>query len=252
MAAYILETDLTEVLTQVAEAAAGIGSILASMKNVELARKYYDIYKYQRDFYYSVFQSGVEVPLITEIYFKPYYYKDYAARVDTLYNSATGPFGGQSGDIMGWWARHTGMYGEAPDAQITELETDTARLRSDWSNYLFRFEELWADVRNDKRWADRLMLHNVGLKQGTQVVSNLTSSLKEYQANISDMGNQLATYGNGIAAYAGYKRGMADTADNFSHGAVFSAADGSPRVMSSPGMIGHKDYVDTVTVGKYV
>jgi hypothetical protein len=140
------------------------------------------------------------------------------------------------------------MYGEQPDAQISELEVDTARIRSDWSNYLFRFEELWADVRNDKRWADRLMLHNVGLKQGTSVVSNLTSSLKEYQANISDLGNQLATYGNGIAMYAGYKRGLSDTADDFSRGTTF-AQDGSPRVMSAPGMIGHKDYYDRVTTG---
>lgn len=248
MAGYIVMTSLTETFTQIAEAAAGIGSLLAGLKNVQLARKYYDIYTHQREFYYSVFQQGVEIPLLTEIYFKPYYYKDYGARVDTLYNPVTGPFGGDSGDILGWWKRHSAMYGVLPDPEITELEVDTARIRSDWSNYLFRFEELWADVRNDKRWADRLMLHNVGLKQGTQVVTNLTSSLKEYQANISDLGNQLATYGNGIATYAGYKRGLADTADDHSKGTTY-AQDGSPRIMSSPGMIGHRDYNDVVTVG---
>jgi hypothetical protein len=248
MVGAIFSTDLTEIATQIAEAAAGIGSILAGFKNVELARKYYDLYQHQREFYYTVFQAGVEVPLINEIYNTPYYNRDYAARVGTLYNADTGPFGGRSGDILGWWTRHSNMYGEQPDAQISELEVDTARIRSDWSNYLFRFEELWADVRNDKRWADRLMLHNVGLKQGTSVVSNLTSSLKEYQANISDLGNQLATYGNGIAMYAGYKRGLSDTADDFSRGTTF-AQDGSPRVMSAPGMIGHKDYYDRVTTG---
>lgn len=214
--------DTTEIATQIAEAIAGIGSIVAGMKNVELARKYYDLYKQQRDFYYSVFQQGVEIPLISEVYNTPYYYKDYAARVNTLYNADTGPFGGESGDITGWWIRHANMYGQDKDGMIGELEADEARIRSDWTNYLFRFEELWADVRNDQRWANRLTVHNIGLKQGAQVATNLQTSLEKFQDNISDLSSQLATYGNGIAQYAGYKRGLQDTSNQFNTGTSFA------------------------------
>lgn len=224
MATANFVTDITEIITQAAEAAAGIGSILAGFKNVELARKYYDLYAEQRNFYYDVFHNGVEAPLINELYTIPVYARQYATRVATLYNGVTGPFGGQSGDILGWWTRHANMYGAAVDAQITELDTDQARLQSDWTNYLFRFEELWADVRNDTRWTRRLAAHNLGIKQGSAVSATLNSSLTEFQGHISDMASQLATYGNGIARYAGYKRGMADTVDDFNSGAAYERA----------------------------
>ena len=223
MATASFMTDLVEIATQAAEAAAGIGSVLAGFKNVALARKYYDLYRSQREFYYSVFQNGVERPLIAEVYTRAFYYKDYAGRVNTLYNSVTGPFGGESGDIEGWWSRHAAMYGQPISEDISELETDKARLQSDWSNYLFRFEELWADVRNDKRWAERLMVHNIGIKQGAQVSTSLQTSLSQYQDNIQDLSSQLATYGNGIAKYVGYKRGMQDTADDFTSGTQFGS-----------------------------
>lgn len=242
MVGAIFETNLTEIFTQVVEAAAGIGAIVAGFQQIELARKYYDLYKQQRDFYYTVFHTGVEVPLISEIYNKAYYNRDYAARVATLYNSVTGPLGGASGDTLGWWTRHANMYGQSPDEEITELEADNAKLRSDWSNYLFRFEELWADVRNDSRWSARLMVHNLGLKQGTAVAASMNSALGQYQDNITDLSNQLATYGNGIARYAGYKRGMSDTANDFNHGTTFNG-NGNGSIPNNGGMM-HANQAD--------
>lgn len=233
MATANFVVDTTELLTQAAEAAAGIGSIVVGFKNVELARKYYNLYKRQQDFYYDVFQSGVEIPLLQEVYNLPYYAKDYAARVATLYNSVTGPFGGASGDTLGWWTRHANMYGVTPDSHITELDADLVRLQSDWTNYLFRFEELWADVRNDSRWARRLLVHNIGLKQGAQVSASLNSSLKEYQGHITDLSSQLAAYGNGIAKFAGYKRGMPDTADMFSQGTSYETKQAPTQELSN-------------------
>lgn len=229
MATASFVTDLTEVATQIAEAAAGIGSIVSGFKTVSLARKYYDLYKQQRDFYYTVFQNGVESPLINEANAIPFYYADYAARAATAFNTVTGPFGGESTNTLGWWTRHSNMYADSPDPLITELDADTARLRSDWANYLFRFEELWQEVRNDSRWSKRLAVHNIGLKQGTAVVSSLNSSLDQYQENIADLGNQLATYGNGIAKYVGYKRGLADTADDFTTGTNFRGGSTESR-----------------------
>lgn len=237
------QIDLVEIATQVIEAAAGIGALVQGFKLAELSRKYYDLYNAQRQFYYTVFQNGVEVPLIADVYGKPIYVINYVTRAATAYNSITGPFGGASTDIAGWWKRHANMYAFAPDPLITELPVDQAALQSDWTNYLFRFEELWADIRNDERWARRLALHSIGIKQGAEVSTALDSALTQYQENIQDFSNQLATYGNGAAKYAGYKRGLADMADEFSHGTQYQRNVSPATVGASSGTTIGTNYV---------
>lgn len=217
MAAAAFVTDLTEIATQVAEAAAGVAGILASFKLLDLARDYYDLYRDQREFYYTTFQQGVEGPLAQEVYDDPIPVLDYAGRVGTAYDIATGPFGGRSSDMRAWWQRHRQAYGMLEDANLLkESVLDIQRVKSDWTNYLFRFEETYYDLRNDIRWRKRIALHNIGIKEGTAVTSSMATSLGQYQDQIQDFANQMATYGNGIARYVGYQRGLADTADDFS------------------------------------
>lgn len=216
MAGAAFVTDLTEIATQAAEAAAGIGSILSGFKLLDLSKDYYKLYKAQRDFYYDTFHVRVESPLANEVYSDPAPHLDYSGRVSSAYNSETGPFGGKSADARGWWERHASAYGAILDTRLLlELPLDTARVKSDWTNYFFRFEESYYDVRNDIRWRKRLALHNLGIKQGTGVSSAMSNALSGYQSHISDLGSQLATYGNGIARYVGYKRGLSDTSDDF-------------------------------------
>lgn len=216
MAAAAFVTDLTEILTQAAEVAAGVGGVLAGFKLLDLSKDYYRLYQRQREFYYNTFQVGVEAPLASEVYEDIAPVLDYEGRVNTAYNAATGPFGGKSTDAEGWWKRHASAYGAPADTRLaSELPLDQQRVQSDWTNYLFRFEESYYDVRQDIRWRKRLAIHNLGIKQGTAVSSAMDSALKGYQSHISDLGSQLATYGNGIARYAGYKRGLSDTADDF-------------------------------------
>ena len=216
MAAAIFMTDITEMLTQVAEAAAGIGGVLSSYKLLDLSKDYYKLYKGQRIFYHNNFVGGLEQPLFNYVMGIAIPTLNYASRVSTAYDIATGPFGGQSGSAQGWWERHAAAYGAILDPRLTrEMLLDDARIKTDWTNYLFRFEEQYYDVRTDIRWRKRLALHNIGIKQGTAVVSTLDSSLKLYQGHIADFSNQLATYGNGIARYVGYKRGLSDTVDDF-------------------------------------
>jgi hypothetical protein len=222
MAAATFETDLVEIATQVAEAAAGIGSFISGLQNIDLARKYYDLYNQQRQFYYNVFQNGAEKNLATQTYSAPTYVVNYGARAQTVLNPSTGPLGTIATDIAGWAARHAGMFAQVVDPDITELALDKARLTSDWVNYLYRFEELWADIRNDTRWAQRLTVHNVGIKQGTAITAALSDAVRGYSDQITDLSSQLATYGNGIAKYAGYKRGLQDTAQEFTVGTSFS------------------------------
>lgn len=214
--------DTTEIATQVAEAAAGLGSLISGFENIALARRYYDLYNQQRQFYYNTFQNGAERNLATQAYGEAAYVINYASRVDSALNPATGVLTNPITDVVGWVMRRAAMFAQGMDSEITELSTDNAKLRSDWVNYLYRFEELWADIRNDNRWAHRLTVHNVGIKQGTSISAALGGAVQQYSSQITDLASQLATYGNGIAKYAGYKRGLQDTAEDFTVGTAFS------------------------------
>lgn len=213
-------TDLTEIATQAAEAAGGIAGIYAGFKMLDLAEDYYKLYRDQREFYYTTFQRGVEQPLAVEVYQDPRPTLDYAGRVATMYNKDTGPFGGLATDAMGWRARHLATVGDAADAQYNAMfeevyASDDMRLRSDWTNYMFRFEETYYDTRVDIWWKKRLSLHNIGIKQGTAVTSAMSGALDNFQSHIAEFGSQLATYANGIARQSAYKKGVNDTADDF-------------------------------------
>lgn len=216
MASAAFVTDLTEILTQATEAAAGIASVVNSFKVLDIAKDYYRLYKDQQDFYYNTFQNGLEAPLANEVYGLEMPTLDYAKRIGYMYDKATGPLGGKATDAEGWMVRHAEAYGATiPEAMKEEMKVDMLRVQSDWTNYMFRFEETYYDVLMDIRWKKRLTLHNIAIKSGTAVSSAMSGALGEYQQHIADFSSQLATYGNGIARHVGYKRGLADTAADF-------------------------------------
>lgn len=208
-----MASAVLEVATEIIEAAAAIFSTIASFDMLDVARDYYDIYDAQRRFYHDTFQLGVETPLAAELFGQPIYVLNYNTQIDTLYDPNTGPFGGDSTDVAGWWNRHAAMYSTKPDDSITELNPDLARLQSDWANYLFRYEEHYGDVLNDIRFNNRLMMHNTGLKQMTSVSASLSTSFAKYEEALNDTLDTFAALGNGAAQLAGYRKGLTDTAD---------------------------------------
>jgi len=207
--------DTVEIATQAAEAAGALGSVYTGFKLLKVARDYYDLYKQQRDFYYATFQNAVEAPLAVETFGVPIKQLDHTAQAATIYDANTGPLGGQSGDIGGWWDRHAAMYHTVRDDIITALVPDTARLQTDWANYLFRFEEHYVDVFNDIRFNRRLGVHNIGLKQGAYVSAALSTSFSNYEDMLDGTADALSATANGAAMYAGYRRGLTDTYDDF-------------------------------------
>lgn len=206
--------------------AVGVLFAANAFKSLDLARKYYDLYKEQRDFYYATFQNGVEGPLSLEVAAIPIRTANYTARLAELYDIGFGILAGSAASVPVWLERHRAMYADVPVATIDqEIYSDTSRIVSDWSNYLFRYEEHIVDTENDIRWRKRMMLHNIGIKQGTAVAAALDQSLGMFQEQLNGLSDQLATYGNGIAKYAGYRKGTADTADSFQ--------SAQPRILSS-------------------
>lgn len=176
MAAATFMTDLVEIVTQAAEAAAMIGSLWSSAKMVSQARSYYNLYNAQKQFYYSVFQRGAEAPLAAGVYGEAVVPVDYSGAVGELYLT-TGIFGGSMSDISGWWSRHGAMFGTAqsPSLLNDELPVDQQLIWSQWANVMFRFEESNVDLLNDQRWDHRMKLHNVAMKRQSEVVSELAS-----------------------------------------------------------------------------
>jgi hypothetical protein len=207
--------DTVEIATQAAEAAGALASAYTGFKLLAVARDYYKLYQQQRDFYYTVFQSGVEAPLAVETFGVQIKQLDHTAQAATIYDTSTGPLGGQSGDIGGWWDRKAAMYNTVRSDIITALEADTARLQSDWANYLFRFEEHYVDVFNDIRFNRRLGIHNIGLKQGAYISAALSTSFSNYEDMLDGTADALSATANGAAMYAGYRRGLTDTYDDF-------------------------------------
>lgn len=223
MAAAAFVTDLTEIATQIVEAVAGIANIYNSFRLLSVSRGYYNLYAQQKAFHYATFQQKLETPLAAEVYSIPLPTLDYARAVMSAYNADTGPFGGKATDADGWWNRHGATYGTVQDERLRrEFLAEVERVKTDWTNYLFRFAEAYYDLENDVRWKKRLALHNIGIKTGTAVSSALGGSLSTFQEHVQDFSNQLATYGNGIARLSGYKNGLADTSDQFDRGTFTS------------------------------
>jgi len=225
--------DVVEIATQVVEAIGTIASAMSSAALLEVAEDNYDLYRQQKDYYNSTFQMGVEAPLVAEVMAMPRLMLDYSAQAATVYNASTGPFGGQVGDAGGWWDRHAAMYNTVRNAHITEYDADMSRLRSDWANYLFRFEEHNTDILNDIRWNRRLALHNVGIKQGTSISAALSTAFSGYEDAMNDSADQFATFANGAASYAGYRKGMSDTNSTF-YESTHTSSPKAPRMGTGP------------------
>jgi len=211
MAAAVFETDLTEIITQAVEAAAMIGSLWSSFGVVDLARSYYNLYNAQRQFYYSTFQQGAEAPLAVAVYNTPIATTQYAGSAAQLY-SPTGVFGGLMGDIDGWWARHSQMFGaeQAIPILTDEVAQDYILIQSQWTNVMFRFAEVNFDLLSEQRWDHRMKLHNVALKQMSTVLGGLASAVESREDTLSDRASNFADMSNSAAQRRGLVQGHKD------------------------------------------
>lgn len=241
MAAATFETDLTEIITQVIEAAAMLGSLWSSFGVVDLARSYYNLYNTQRQFYYATFQQGAEAPLAVTVYNVPLVTTDYGGASAQLYNT-TGPFGGQMASFEGWWERHARMFATPQNATIItdESQQDDFLTRSQWTNIMFRFAEVNFDLLSDQRWDHRMKLHNVALKQMSTVLSSLASAVELREDTMSARASNFADMSNSAAQRRGLVQGHKDVQARYAPLAdtargSFSIATG-PNGAPAPGM----------------
>jgi len=217
MATASFVTDLTEIVTQAVEAAAMVGSLWSSFEVVEQARAYYNLYNSQRQFYFSVFQTGAEAPLATSVYNTPIPVLNYAAQRNELY-LPTGVFGGAMGDTLGWWTRRGAMFGEAqgnPTIYAEEYAPDRILTLGHWTNIMYRYEESLFDTLSDQRWDHRMKLHNVALKEQSKVISGLASAENQREDTITQTGSYLAEMSNSLAQRRGNIQGHKDVQQRY-------------------------------------
>lgn len=211
MATASFVTDITEIITQAAEAAAMIGSLWSSFGVVNQARQYYNLYNTQRQFYYTTFQQGAELPLAIEVYNTNIAVRNYTAAANEPYLT-TGVFSGAMGDTVGWWTRHNAMFGDSPATSILsdEYAQDRMLMLGHWSNVMFRFEESNVDLLNDQRWDHRMKLHNAALKEQSAVVSALASAEGQREETLTKTASYYAEVSNSLAERRGLVRAHKD------------------------------------------
>lgn len=212
MATASFVTDLTEIITQLVEGAAMVGSLWNSFAVVDLARSYYNLYNAQRQFYYSTFQVGAEAPLAVAVYNTPLVTTQYAGNAAQLY-APTGVFGGAMGtSALPWYIRHSLMFGMAPASPILsdELNQDQLLTESQWTNVMFRFSEVNFDLLSEQRWDHRMKLHNVAMKQMSTVLGSLASAVEQREDVMSARASNFADMSNSLAQRRGLVQGHKD------------------------------------------
>lgn len=234
--------NMTEVLTQIIEVAGAWGSIQQADKLLDVGYDYYDIYAAQKDYLRMLFYDsyGGKIPAtLDEVNAILPYVTDYAAAANAIWDAQTGVFveEGDSGPMKEWITRrltdtangsYDGIFDSNPFMYLSKA--DLAKIETDWTNYLFRYDEAMVDVLNDIRWQKKTQTLNIAVKQGNQIGTALENSLGTYQQNIADLGSQLATYANGAAQYIGYRRAFRDTAEQLQSGTTFR--DNNPFAQS--------------------
>jgi hypothetical protein len=243
MAAATFETDITEIITQIVEAAAMVASLWSSFGVVDLARSYYNLYNSQRQFYYNTFQVGAEAPLAVAVYNTPIVTTQYVPTAAQLYGPI-GVFGGAMGNSpLSWYTRRSQMFGMAPSAPILndELNQDQMLTESHWTNVMYRFAEVNFDLLSEQRWDHRMKLHNVALKQMSMVLGGLASAVELREDNVTARASNFADMANSAAQRRGMVQGHKDVQARYaslanSAGPSYRAPMGAERAapMSSP------------------
>jgi hypothetical protein len=246
MASATFETDLTEIITQLIEGAAMVGSLWSSFGVVDLARSYYNLYNAQRQFYYSTFQQNAEAPLAVAVYNTALVTTQYVPNAAQLY-APTGVFGGAMGnDTLPWYTRHSLMFGVSPSSAILsdELGQDQQLTESQWVNVMFRFSEVNFDLLSEQRWDHRMKLHNVAMKQMSTVLGGLASAVEQREDVMSARASNFADMSNSAAQKRGLVQGHKDVQARYasmanssgaSYGSLGSGTSVGTAVSKGPG-----------------
>lgn len=246
-AAYVAATAVAEAdyIADIAVGVSTVASIYASAAFLDIGQDYYDLYKEQRDFYYSSYQLGAESPFAAEVFGEPVYVENMAGAYADMSNDFLAFFE----PYEGWYERKMVMYHMPSFVNLSTHSSqaiDRVAHQDDWGNYIASRERHLQDVYSNRRFSRQLDSLNVGIKQGTAVERGLASSFAVLDEAYGTAGGFFATQANGLGRMSGYfdARRSIDLAEFSSRTfgelpasrSGYINADGSPAVNIPIGM----------------
>ncbi len=206
-----------------------------------LAKKYYNMYDGERQWYYDNFQDGgsdsaytergllnyvMTTPLAGNGQFGIGYVPQYAAQRNKVISLASNRVG-----IDKWWGNHASMYsspqftlGYTPTGSLGSvgepLSLEYEAIVADNTSYMYRYEEHRRDVYDERTWEWQNQALNFGLKQGNITQTGLATSFKFLDETSMGLSDWMATQANGLMLRDKYRGARYDTTQQLNAAAV--------------------------------
>jgi len=188
--------------------AMAIGEYQLKQKAIDLARDYYNLNKKDYDFEVSHHQPAFQQSA-TEAFgpTNPNYAYDLYASV---------PAGmGKSAIIDQQWYEARRRVGKYNVGQMRRLDYDMALAKTHgvvagW-NAAVRYELAWTDEHNIRAYNRKLSVANIGINGANMVRHGLGAAVQKLAASYDNIGDTIASIGNGMQQRAGYEQARKDT-----------------------------------------
>ena len=190
-----------------------VAELFLKDKAVDLAKDYYKLNKKDYEFFKSTHQAPIQQSVSEAMSdaTNPKYTPDFYASV---------PAGmGQSSISDKQWfeaRRRNHRYARGLGRRI-DMDFAIVRMHAilgGW-NIARRYELTYADEHNNRRFDRKVEVANIGLGIGNIVREGLASSVQNVASAYDNLGDTIATIGNGLAASGGYSAGRKDTASRY-------------------------------------
>lgn len=193
--------------------AVAIAEVALKKKAVDLAKDYFRTNKKDYDFFRSNHQPMIQASVLEAMSgaLNPYYNAD-------LYASA--PAGIAKASILDrQWYEARRRVSRYAIGIMQRLDYDYAIRRTHgvvagW-NLATRYELVWTDEHNNRAFERKLQVANIGVAQGNIVRQGLAAAVGNLSTAYDNIGDTVATIGNGWAAKGGYQEGRADTRQRY-------------------------------------
>lgn len=181
--------------------AAAIAEYELKKKSIDLAKDYYNVNKQDYAFFQTVHQPAIGSSA-SEVFsaLNPTYAYDFYASVPAAIAKVN--------NIDKQWAVARRQIPKYNVGQQRKLDYDMAIARAHavtagW-NAGIRYELSWVDDHNNRAFARKAAVANVGISVGNIVREGLANSVSSLATSYDSLGDTIASIGNGYAAYSGF------------------------------------------------
>lgn len=182
-----------------------LAEIALKKKSLDLSKDYYKTNKKDFDFFKATHQPAIQqtVNEAMSSTSNPAYTPDYYASI---------PAGIAKAGVLDeqWFESRRRVHKYATGLQ-KRIDYDFAIAKmhgvvGGW-NIARRYEKVYADEHNNRRFDRKLEVANIGIGAGNAIAQGLSSSVANLASAYDNLGDTISTIGNGAAAASGYRAG---------------------------------------------